>query len=205
MQKNILNFIFAGALATAAVLVPAQATPVSYDWSGTYGGANLAQFGVKTGDKISGTIKYDAAFAYAHAYGSFGGESQGYKYWDSTLLETSVNFGTLHQTIDLYAMVTNNYWAGDQMIFRSDSTPFGSFDLTLVNSSNTLFTTRNIPDTINLAQFNSNYLRVGNWSGNNAVKSFSPAAAAVPEPGALALFSLGLLGLAAVRRKRQPK
>lgn len=195
-------FLQAAILFAAAAVAPAQATKLSsHNWKATATTSSVP-LSIQVGQAISGTIVYDMdALSKANSAGSDG---NGYQYWDSTTMYATVDFGTSHYKFNVQAMIIDSFsmWGvKDNYIFRSYNAPFGRFDLSFIDPTGTALSGLALPDSVNPSAFSQGSLNLGNIQVSN--KATLLAANAVPEPGTLAVFGLGLAGLAAVRRRKQ--
>ena len=188
--------------AAAAAVAPAQATTLSsHNWKATATTAS-ASLGIQVGQTINGTIVYDMDGLSKAS--SFGADGNGYQYWDSTTMYTTVDIGASHYQFNVQAMIIDSFamWGvKDNYIFRSNSTPLGRFDLTFTDPTGTAFTRLALPDSVNPSAFSQGTLNLGSVQVSN--KASLLAASTVPEPSTLAVFGLGLAGLAAMRRRKQ--
>jgi hypothetical protein len=205
MKSILLNTVRAITLASAAFMATgaANATPLTFDWSVT---ATAAGSGVNVGDKITGTITYDTTGA-TKTNGNVWNNT-GYQYYSTPLLNTTVKIGTRTETVNLYAMIVNDFsmWGGDEVIFRADASPFGAFEFELVDTSMKALSGMNLPTSIDRSTFNSTYFSLGNYPQQlrGSIDKFEAAAASdVPEPASIALFGLALASLSVARRRNK--
>jgi hypothetical protein len=204
MKIAFLNTLRTVALASAAFMAAgtAEATPLTFDWSVT---ATAAGMGVAAGDKITGTITYDITGA-AKSSGNVWNNS-GYQYYSTPLLKSTVKVGARTETVNLYAMIVNDFmWGGDEVIFRADSSPFGAFEFELVDNSMKALSGTDLPTSIDGSTFNTSYFALGNYPQQlrGTIDKFEAAAAGdVPEPASIALFGLALASLTVARRRNK--
>jgi hypothetical protein len=132
----------------------------------------------------------------------------GYQYYNTPFTSTTLNVGATHATVNLYAMVVNDFqmWGGDELFFRADSSPFGSFELQFLDTSMAALTSLAMPTAVDAAKFGAVNLSLNDYSTRtyfrNPVSTFAPASASVPEPGSIALFGAALATLALARRRK---
>jgi hypothetical protein len=204
MKSIILNTLRTVALASAgfAAAGAAHAMPIHFDWSAV---ATQANANVHIGDKVSGTITYDTTGAAKTNGNGWGGG--GYQYYSTPSLTTTVTVGTRTETVNLYAMIVNDFsmWGGDEVIFRADSSPFGRFEFDLVDNSMKALSSMDLPTDIDGALFTTSYFSLGNYPTQfgGKIDSFQAQASGdVPEPASIALFGLALASLTVARRRR---
>lgn len=193
-------------LSAAGLFAPAHATPVSYSWTAQ---ATVAQstYGVKIGDLISGQVSYDPATAtMGDGYGP--GATSGYQYWNSPSMFTTLNYGSFHGNIALYAMVVNNYsmWGGDELFFRANTSAVGQFQIGMADPTMTAFDSLMLPtsafDLSALPLYDT--VNIGGQRTVATLTSYQQlAAATVPEPATLALVGLAMGGLLLARRRKK--
>jgi hypothetical protein len=189
------------AIACAALLNSAQASPIVFNWQGTATSA-LSQFGIAIGDAYSGSVTFDATTA------TMGNQSiynnQGYAWWSGTPMSVTVNAGNLHQTINVQTIAENNYYgAYDGYQFYNGSSSLGYFNLQLQDTTGLATSGFGLPtSTLDASAFGTKRLFI-NGGIVADITSFSVASAAVPEPATLGLFALGLAAVGVARRRKQ--
>jgi hypothetical protein len=205
MKTIFQNVLRAAAFSSLVLAGAAQATPLTYDWSGTLS-ADVAAYGLHAGDKVTGTLTYDLS-SLSTKYSTTAGTT-GYQYYNTPFTSTTLNAGATHTSLNLYAMVVNDFqmWGGDELFFRADSSPFGSFDLQFLDTSMTALTDLAMPASVDATKFGAINLSLYNYSNytylHAPVSTFAPASANVPEPGSIALFGAALATLALARRRK---
>jgi hypothetical protein len=205
MKTIFQNVLRAAAFSSLVLAGAAQATPLTYDWSSTLS-ADFSAGGLHAGDKITGTLTYDLGNL-STKYSTTAGTT-GYQYYNTPFTSTTLNIGATHATVNLYAMVVNDFqmWGGDELFFRADSSPFGSFELQFLDTSMAALTSLAMPTAVDTAKFGAVNLSLNDYSTRtyfrNPVSTFAPASANVPEPGSIALFGAALATLALARRRK---
>lgn len=199
---TLSSLVLAGvALATS---VAAQAAPITYNWS-TTATTNVDQFGLRAGDRITGVLTYDLTGSSKTNGNTMGGPGAGYQYYATPHVSTTLSLGTYQGTIPLYTMIVNDFqmWGGDEIFFRANATPVGSFQLQFLDSSMTALSSLDLPETVDMQKYGSVHFSVNNWPSQirTSVDTFAAASADVPEPGSVALFGLAMAALAAARRR----
>jgi hypothetical protein len=97
-----------------------------------------------------------------------------------------------------FVVKASNSWA----VYDFDFTKIGGFDLTQPYSLAGTWNLNDFRNSNNKADQNLSFLGV--WARDPAAAE-APGQTTVPEPGVLGLFGAGLLGMAALRRRRQAK